>query len=118
MPIYMNYNDLEITGDVTESGHPKWSGVDTLQFGVSRGIASPVGGVNDRESTAPSVSEIQVTKVTDQASLQLVNEALQGEGKKVVIDLCKTDQGKLEVYLTYTLTNCMVSGFSTSSTGD
>jgi type VI secretion system secreted protein Hcp len=118
MPIYMNYNDLAITGDVTESGHPKWIELDSLQFGVSRGISSPIGGVNDRESTAPSVSEIQVTKVTDQASLQLVNEALQGEGKKVVIDLCKTDQGKLEVFLTYTLTNCMISGFSTSSSGD
>jgi type VI secretion system secreted protein Hcp len=118
MPIYMNYNDLAITGDVTEAGHPKWIELDSVQFGVSRGISSPVGGVNDRESTAPTVSEVVVTKVTDQATVQILSEALQGEGQKVVIDLCKTDAGKLEVYLTYTLTNCMISGYSSSSNGD
>ncbi len=118
MPIYMNYGDLAITGDVTEAGHPKWIELNSLQFGVSRSIASPVGGVNDRESTAPSVSEVVVTKVTDEATIQLLNEALQGEGKKVVIDFCKTDAGKLETYLTYTLTNCMISGHSLSSSGD
>jgi type VI secretion system secreted protein Hcp len=118
MPIYMNYGDLAITGDVTEAGHPKWIELDSLQFGVSRGISSPVGGVDDRESTAPSVSEIVVTKVTDQATIQLFQEALQGDGKTVVIDFCKTDSGKLEVFLTYTLTNCMISGQSMSSSGD
>jgi type VI secretion system secreted protein Hcp len=114
----MNYDELKITGDVTEAGHPKWIEVDSLQFGVSRSIASPVGGVNDREATAPSVSEIVVTKVTDVSTIQLLNEALQGEGKTVVIDFCKTDAGKLEVYMTYTLTNCMISGHSLSSSGD
>jgi type VI secretion system secreted protein Hcp len=116
MPIYMNYND--IPGDVTAEGHEKWIELNSCQWGVGRGISSPTGGAADRESSAPSVSEIVVTKSTDVASTKVLNEAYQGEGQKVQIDFCKTDKGKLEVFLTVTLTNCMVSGYSLSSGGD
>lgn len=116
MPIYMNYND--IPGDVTAEKHEKWIELNSFQWGVGRGISSPTGASADRESSAPSVSEIVVTKATDTSSTKLLNEAYQGEGQKVVIDFCKTDKGLLEVYLTYTLTNCMISGYSLSSGGD
>src|SRR5215813_4741941 len=116
MPIYMNYND--IPGDATAEGHEKWIELNSCQWGVGRGITSPTGGSADRESTAPSVSEIVLTKETDQSSPKLLNESLQGEGQTVVIDFCKTDKGKLEVYMTYTLTDTMISGFSVSSGGD
>jgi type VI secretion system secreted protein Hcp len=113
MPLYMNYNN--IPGDATAEGHEKWIELKSCQWGVGRGISSPTGASADRESSAPSVSEIVVTKDTDASSPKLLNEALQGEGQKVTIDFCKTDKGKLEVYLTITLENCMVSGHSHSS---
>jgi type VI secretion system secreted protein Hcp len=112
----MNYNDIK--GDVTAEGHAGWLEVNSFQWGVGRGISSPTGASADRESSAPSVSEIVVTKSTDIASVKLVNEAFQGEGVKVVIDFCKTDKGVLEVYMTYTLEDCMISGYSVSSGGD
>jgi len=118
MPIYMNYNNGAIPGDATAEGHEKWIECNSFQWGVGRGITSPTGGSADRESTAPSVSEIVLTKETDQSSPKLLNESLQGEGQTVVIDFCKTDKGKLEVYMTYTLTDTMISGFSVSSGGD
>jgi type VI secretion system secreted protein Hcp len=118
MPIYMNYNSLAIKGDVTESTHVGWIELSSFQFGVGRGISSPTGGSSDRESSAPSVSEITVTKAQDAASVPLVNETLQGEGQTVIIDFCKTDKASLEVYLTWTLTNTMLSGYSLSSGGD
>jgi type VI secretion system secreted protein Hcp len=118
MPIYMNYNELAIKGDVTEEGHKNWIELGSFQLGVGRGISSPVGAAADRESTAPSVSEIMVTKATDCATLQLLNEALEGEGKTVQIEFCRTDNGKLTVYQSYTLTNCMVSAHSFASSGD
>lgn len=118
MPIYMNYDSLAIKGDVTEDGHKGWIEVNSFQWGVGRGISSPTGASADRESSAPSVSEITLSKPSDSASPKLLNEALQGEGKTVLIDFCKTDKGKLEVYTTYTLTNCMISGYSVSSGGD
>src|SRR6516164_8766986 len=116
MPIYMNYND--IPGDATAEGHEKWIELKSCQWGVGRGISSPTGAAADRESSAPSVSEIVVAKDTDASSPKLLNEAYQGEGQKVQIDFCKTDKGKLEVYLTINLENTMVSGFSLSSGSD
>lgn len=118
MPIYMNYNALAIKGDVTAEGHETWIELNSFQWGVGRGIASPTGASADRESTAPSISEISVTKTMDKSSIHLLNEALQGEGVKVIIDFCKTDKGKLEVYLQYTLEDTMISGYSTASGGD
>jgi len=116
MPIYMNYNDIQ--GDATAEGHEKWIELNSCQWGVGRGISSPTGGSADRESSAPSVSEIVVTKATDAASTKILNEAYQGEGVKSQIDFCKTDKGKLEVYLTITTDDTMVSGYSISSGGD
>jgi type VI secretion system secreted protein Hcp len=118
MPIYMNYNSLAIKGDVTESKHVGWIELNSFQWGVGRGISSPTGASADRESSAPSVSEITTTKTQDIATIALINEALQGEGQTVIIDFCKTDKGDLEVYLEWTLTNCMISGYSISSGGD
>ena len=116
MAIYMNYNS--IPGDATAEGHEKWIELNSCQWAVGRGISSPTGASADRESTAPSVSEIVVTKATDCSSPKLLNEAYQGEGQKVQIDFCKTDKGKLEVYLTINLENCLISGHSHSSGSD
>jgi type VI secretion system secreted protein Hcp len=116
MPIYMKYTGID--GDVTAAGHEKWIECNSFQWGVGRGISSPTGSSADRESSAPSVSEIVVTKAQDVATVKALNEAFQGEGVAVTIDLCKTDKGKLETYLSYTLTNTMISGYSISSGGD
>jgi type VI secretion system secreted protein Hcp len=116
MPIYVKYGAID--GDVTAEGHEKWIEVNSCQWGVGRGISSPTGGSADREASAPSVSEIVVTKPTDVASTKLFDESLEGEGTDVTIDFCKTDKGKLETFMQYTLTNTMVSGFSMSSGGD
>jgi type VI secretion system secreted protein Hcp len=107
-----------IAGDVTAEGHEKWIELNSFQYGIGRGISSPVGASADRESSAPSVSEIVVTKANDISSPKLFHESLEGEGKEVKIHLCKTDKGKVESYNEYTLTNTMISGFSVSSGGD
>ena len=116
MPIYMNYNNIK--GDATADGHVGWIELNSFQWGVGRGISSPTGASADRESSAPSVSEISVTKSSDISSTTLLNEALQGEGVDVTIDFCKTDKGVLEVYMSYKLSDCMISGYSLSSGGD
>jgi type VI secretion system secreted protein Hcp len=116
MPIYVQYGSLK--GDVTAEGHVGWIEVNSFQWGVGRGISSPTGGSSDREASAPSVSEIVVTKPTDIATVNLLSESLEGEGQDVTIDFCKTDKGQLNVYLSYTLNNTMISGYSTSSGGD
>ena len=81
-------------------------------LGVHRMSTSTTGAGANREASAPSVSEIVVTKKTDVASTALFRESLSGTGKKVQIDFVK-DGDKAEVpYMTIILENTMVSGFN------
>ncbi len=115
MAIYANIDGL--TGDVTAAGHENWIAFDSLQWGVGRGIHTPTGSSQERESSAPSVSEVTVTKMMDQCSPSLFSEACVGTAKTVQIHLVKTGQ-ELETYMEYTLTNALISGYSVSSGGD
>ncbi len=118
MPIYLKYNDGAIKGNVTEKGHKEWVEVNSFQWGVGRGIGSPVGRSANREASAPSVSEIVVTKMMDKSSFAWLQEGLKGKGVKCEIHFCATDAGQLKTYATYKLENCMISGYSVSSGGD
>ncbi|HYL66826.1 MAG TPA: type VI secretion system tube protein Hcp [Nitrosopumilaceae archaeon] len=117
-PIYMNYDNLSIKGEVTATGHQDWIELNSFQWGVGRTISSPTSGSGDRQGSAPSVSEIVVTKVMDKSSPSLLQQALAGEGKPVVIDLVKVNNGNLVVYAQYKLENVLISGYSVSSGGD
>jgi type VI secretion system secreted protein Hcp len=120
MPIFLNYDG--IPGDVTAAGHEKWIQCSSFQWGVGRGISNASSSPADREGSTPSVSEIVVTKDTDSASPPLMRASLGlapvGEGKDVKIDFCKTDTSQPEPYLSLTLNNTLVSGWSISSGGD
>jgi type VI secretion system secreted protein Hcp len=118
MPIYMDWAEKKIKGDVSAEGYKEWIELHSVQWGVGRGISTPVGSDSDRESSAPSVSEITITKDQDAGTIELLKAALEGEGVKVVIDIVKTDSKKLEPYLTFTLEDVLISGYSISSGGD
>ncbi len=116
MAIYMNYNNIK--GDVTETGHPSWIELSSFQWGMGRGISSTVGSSADRESSAPSVSEVVVSKDNDVATGKLMQEAFSGHGQTVKIDFTRTSKDKQEIYLSLTLTDTMISGYSHTSSGD
>ena len=88
MGIYMKYGDLN--GEATAEGYKDWIELTSLQWGVGRGISAGTGGASKRESSAPSVSEITVTKTMDAFSPLALKEAIGGEGVKVLIDLTRT----------------------------
>jgi type VI secretion system secreted protein Hcp len=116
MAIYMKYGDLE--GDVTADGYEGWIECSSLQFGVGRGISSPVGKSSDREASTPSVSEIVVTKRTDKTSPNFFQESVEGEGKTVEFHFTRTAAGTIESYFEITINNTLISGYSLSSAGD
>jgi type VI secretion system secreted protein Hcp len=118
MPIYLEYDSGKVKGDVTAEGHEKWIEVNSFQWGLGRAICTRPGKVADRESSAPSIREITVTKALDDSTVRLMQEALTGEGVWAQIDFSKTDKGKLEVYASYLMENCMISDYSASSDGD
>jgi len=115
MSIYMKFPGID--GDVAAAGHEKWISLDSCQFGVGRSISNPAGRNANREASAPSVSEITVSKPLCSGSAGLFEASLIGEGKEVQIDYCKTEKDNLEPYLSLTLTDTMVSGYSHSSGG-
>lgn len=116
MPIYVKYG--AIVGNVTEQGHIGWVEAGSFQWGVGRGIGSPVGKSANRESSAPSISEISMTKEMDKSSFAWLQEGLKGKGVDCTVHFCSTDAGQLRMYAEYKLTNCMISGYSLSSGGD
>jgi type VI secretion system secreted protein Hcp len=116
MAIYMKVDG--INGDATQAQHKDWIGINSFQWGVGRGISTPVGSAKNREASEPSVSEVVITKPLDSASVLLCQEAVVGkEGKTVKIDFCRTDK-EGAAYLQVILTNTLISGYSTSSGGD
>jgi type VI secretion system secreted protein Hcp len=116
MAIYMNFDGIQ--GDVTETSHTSWIELHSFQWGVGRGISSPVGSSAERESTAPSISEVVVSKENDIATGKLMQEALSGNGKTVKIDFTRTYKDQQDIYLSLELTNTIISGYSHSSSAD
>jgi type VI secretion system secreted protein Hcp len=120
MAAYLKYDAIK-TGESKAKGHEGskgWIEVGSVQFGVGRGISTPVGTSSKREASAPNVSEIVVTKMMDSTSPLLFQESLIGKAVKAQIDLVETGSDQLNTYLEITLTNAMISGYSVSSGGD
>ena len=117
MAIFLKYGDIK--GETTQLTHKDWIEISSFQFGVGRGISSGVGGGSKREATAPSVSEITLTKTMDIASPLILKEAIGGKSVTAKIELTQTDNsGKHVAYQKYILTDTLVSGYSLSSGGD
>ena len=116
MAIYMKFPG--VTGDVTETKHTTWVELKSFEWGVGRIISSSVGSSAERESSAPSISEVVVSKDNDVATGKLMQEALSGNGKLVQIDFTRTYKDQQEIYLTLELTNTIISGCAHSSSGD
>ena len=114
--IYLKFGSIK--GSVTTKGHEEWLNVQSFQFGVARGIATPVGNAKNREASAPSLSEVTFTKEMDQSSPYLFNEGCVGKGLKAVFHFCRTAGNQLETYLEVELENALVSNYSVSSGGD
>lgn len=116
MSVYMEIEGIK--GNVTADGHKEWIGLSSFGYGVARGVSTPAGATKNREVSAPSFSEIAVTKEMDQASPYLFAEACTGKGKKVKVHFCRTSQDKLETYLEYELENAVISSYNVSSSGE
>jgi type VI secretion system secreted protein Hcp len=118
MAIYMKYGALN--GEVTAKGYEKWIELQSLQWGVGRGISAPsAGGLSKREASAPSISEITVSKTFDAFSPLALKEAVGGKGAVVKIDITRTDESGAHIaFQKYILSETMMSGYSISSGGD
>ena len=114
MAIYLEYQGIK--GNVTAVGYKDHIAVQSVQFGIGRGISMEAGNLSNRESTRPSLSEINLTKVADNSVTAIFKEAVTGSaGKKVVVKFVRTGADKVQEYMDYTLEDCLVSGYSLSA---
>lgn len=115
MAIYLKIDGVD--GDVTAEGHEGWIECMSMQWGVGRGIHTTTGSAQERESSAPSVSEVTVATAMNKATPLIFTEACVGKSKLVKIDLVQTGEA-LENYMCYELNDSLISGYSMSSGGD
>ena len=117
MAIYLEYEGIK--GNVTAEGYKDHIAVESVQFGVGRGISMEAGNLSNRESTRPSLSEISLTKAADNSVTSIFKEAVTGSaGKKVVIKFVRTGADKVQEFMDYTLENCLVSSYSMSASAE
>jgi type VI secretion system secreted protein Hcp len=109
-----------INGDSTIDQHANWISIDSVQFGVGRGISTAGAGV-DRDTSTPSFSEVTMSKPTDIASTQLFAQAMYGKkiGAKATLKWLQTGGADAaQNYMTLELTDPIISSYSASSGGD
>ena len=110
----------QIKGESTVNKHEKWININSVQFGVGRGISS-VGGGGDRETSNPSFSEVTFTKDLDVSSAELFMQATCGKSLgEAEIHFIQTGgaSSKGQVYLTVVLAEPVISSYSASSGGE
>lgn len=121
-PAPMNSNPQTaplLTGDSTDAQYPKWIKISSAQLGVGRGVGLSGSTVT---TSAPSVSEVVVTKVTDSTTPSLYTLTCGGTAAVtqpidyVTIDFRKT--GTTQVFYRLQMQNVYFSGMSSSSGGD
>jgi type VI secretion system secreted protein Hcp len=88
-----------------------------MDFGVSRSISTKTGSSQERESTAPMLSDVTIVKSMDKCTPKLFEQACIGTSKLVKIDLVQTGE-QLDTYMSYELADSLITSHSTSSSGD
>ena len=112
---FLQFGDIK--GESTDKAHKDWIEISSFQWGTTRGMTGPTRGVASRESSAPSVGEIVVTKRTDVASPKLSQACATGKHYPKVVIAVRRPGGTFD-FLTMTLRNLVVSSFHASSGGD
>src|SRR5262249_16287361 len=110
MAAYLKYG-ADIKGESLAEGHKGsdgWIEGGSVQGGCGTAISRATGASAKREGSAPSVSEVTLTKLMDSTSPKLAKEALVGKAVTANIELVETGEGQLNTYLTLNLTNCMI----------
>ena len=105
-----------IKGESEQEGHVDTISASSIQWGVGRGVGSYTSG--NRETSSPSFSEMTFTKTFDISSNDIAVAASMGLSLAEVTITLRKDTGTTGIdYLVYTLTDCLISGYSVSSGG-
>ena len=117
MAIYLKFGNVK--GNVTADGYKDQIAISEITFGVARSVSMEAGNLSNRESSKPSLSPIEITKKADNSVAALFKEALTGSaGQEAVITFVRTGSGKLQEFMAYKLTNCIISSYRIEAKGE
>ena len=113
MGIYADFGKIQ--GSCTAKGfenHIEW---EHFGFCANRNITMKVGAGSERESDKPDVGQFTLAKKMDKSSPHMFLETLVGKAiDKVQVKCVKTSGDAVEQYLSYTLSDVLVSTYSIS----
>jgi type VI secretion system secreted protein Hcp len=112
---YLDYEGIK--GETTAEGYKDKITVLSVDWNVSRELSSFTGTAQDREASATRLGDLTITKLQDNASTYLFQEATIGKGKKAVFHITKQGD-KIEEIMSIELTDAMISSYSVSIQGD
>jgi type VI secretion system secreted protein Hcp len=116
MPAFMKVGDIK--GAATDSNHSDWIRIDSMKSPIRRSI--PGGAVDQQRARGETkLGDVVVIKQVDMATTKLAEACATGKFiSEVQIDFCTTVNGKNEPYLTYKLSNVIVTGHNFNGQAD
>ncbi|MBL8816371.1 MAG: type VI secretion system tube protein Hcp [Planctomyces sp.] len=110
MPAFMKLGDIK--GEATDTDHKEWIIIDSMSSPIFRSVPQ---GAKDQQRTKgeTSLGDISVTRQLDKSSTKLQEACANGTFfKEVEVHFCTTVKNKQEPYLTYKLSDVIVSSYS------
>lgn len=106
-----------IKGESAQKGFEDQIAAQSLQWGVGRGIGGFTSGI--RETSRPSFSEVVFTKTLDISTNDILAAMAKGKALATVkISFVRDDGEEGFNYLTYELSDVLISSYSVSSGGE
>ncbi len=110
MPAYMKLGDIK--GEATDTDHKEWIIIESMSSPIYRSIPN---GAKDQQRTKgeTTLGDIVVSRQLDKSSTKLQEACANGTFyKEVEVHFCTTVKNKQEPYLTYKLSDVVVSSYS------
>lgn len=117
MAIYLKFGNIK--GNVTSDGYAGQIAIMDIEFAVSRNVSMEAGNLSNREHSKPSLSEIKISKKADNSVVALFKESLNGSaGQEATITFVRTGSNKVQEFMTYKLSNCIISSYKIKAKGE
>lgn len=116
MAMYLKFGNVK--GNVTADGYAGQIALTRVKLGVARNVTMEAGNLSNRESSKPNISAITIRKKADSSVAALFKEALTGSaGQEAIITFVRTGD-KVQEFMTYKLTNCIISSYDIDAEGE
>ena len=110
MPAYMKLGDIK--GEATDADHKEWVIIESMSSPMYRSVPA---GAKDQQRTKgeTTLGDIACSRQLDKSSTKLQEACANGTFfKEVEIHFCTTVKNKQEPYLTYKLSDVIISSYS------